>query len=103
MAWPTQQIDRSRSAAACLQGAHAELTEAADKWRKVPREIAAESAAKTCVLPPDPPDGSCRLESFGAINEALRYQIQAYRDGDLRTQAASRSSAQHRDTLCRSS
>jgi uncharacterized protein len=63
----------------------AELTEAADKWRKVPREIAAESAAKTCVLPPDPPDGSCRLESFGAINEALRYQIQAYRDGDLRT------------------
>lgn len=63
----------------------AELTEAADKWRKVPREIAAESAAKTCVLPPDPPDGSCRLESFGAINETLRYQIQAYRDGDLWT------------------
>jgi hypothetical protein len=64
-----------------------ELTETADKWRKVPREIAAGSAAKICVLPPDPPDGSCRVESFGSINalgnEALHYQIQAYRDGDL--------------------
>jgi uncharacterized protein len=63
----------------------AELTETTGNWRRVPRQIAAESAAKTCVLPPDPPDGSCRLESFGAINEALRYQIQAYRDGDLWT------------------
>ena len=64
-----------------------ELTETADKWRKVPREISAERAEKTCVLPPDPPDGSCRVESFGSIDaasdEALRYQIQAYRDGDL--------------------
>lgn len=60
-----------------------ELTETADKWRKVPREVAVESARKTCTLPPDPPDGSCRIESFGTIDEALRYQIQAYRDGDL--------------------
>lgn len=59
-----------------------ELTEITAKWREMPREIAAESAAKTCLLPPDPPDGICRVESLGSVGDALRYQIQVYRDRD---------------------
>lgn len=60
-----------------------ELVATADKWRKLPREVSAESAAKACLSPPDPPDGKCRVESFGPIDETLRYQIQAYRNGNL--------------------
>jgi uncharacterized protein len=65
----------------------AALTASVDKWRAVAKDVTAESAQKTCVVPPDAPDGTpCQVEAFGSVegDTALRYQLQIYKDGDLR-------------------
>jgi uncharacterized protein YecT (DUF1311 family) len=82
------QRNQLASAGPLLQAYQAridELAATADKWRKVPRQVGAESIAVTCLLPPDPPDGKCTVESSGNVGGALRYQIQDYHDGDFRS------------------
>jgi uncharacterized protein len=65
----------------------AALIASADKWRAARKDVTLESAQKACVVPPDAPDGTpCQVESFGKVegDTALRYQLQVYKDGDLR-------------------
>jgi uncharacterized protein YecT (DUF1311 family) len=65
----------------------AELTTAAQKWQATARTIAPEQARQNCLVPPDAPyDLPCRVDEFGDVQgyPNLRYQLQSYKDGELR-------------------
>ncbi len=63
------------------------LAKSIDKWRAIREDVTLEAAQKVCVVPPDAPDDTpCLVEAFGSVegDAALRYQLQVYKDGDLR-------------------
>jgi uncharacterized protein len=55
-------------------------------WRTVRRDIPIEQAKKACLLSPESEaDTPCTVTAFEAVpgDPALRYQLQAYKDGEL--------------------
>jgi uncharacterized protein YecT (DUF1311 family) len=64
-----------------------ELGTIARKWQTTAVAITAEQARHDCLVPPDAPyDVRCRVDEFGDVRgvPSLRYQLQSYKDGDLR-------------------
>lgn len=64
------------------------LAATTEKARALRRDVTVESAGKNCVVPPDAPDdSSCSVDEFGVVagsRDAFRYQLQSYREGELR-------------------
>jgi uncharacterized protein len=82
--------ERASSAAAMLTSYRQRvdaLRGTAERWRAVPKEVAATTARTSCLVLPDAPDGStCAVQEFAAVDEAaeptLFYQLQSYADVD---------------------
>lgn len=72
-----------------LRESYRSRSDALDKqlagWQTARREVPADQARKSCVLSPESePDTACTVTAFEAVasDPSLRYQLQAYKDGD---------------------
>src|SRR5262249_33022035 len=76
--------NEAKTAAALLdsyQRRIAMLTEQAGQWRALRREVSETAAREACIVLPDPPDGTCRIEEYGVVagsHDALTFQLQTY-------------------------
>ena len=64
-----------------------ELITTAKEWQVTAAAITAAQARQDCLVPPDAPhDARCRVDEFGDVrgDPSLRYQLQYYKDGELR-------------------
>jgi uncharacterized protein len=57
------------------------LTEQAAQWQATRREVRESAAREACIPLPDPPDGTCSIDEYGAVagsHDALTFQLQTY-------------------------
>ena len=57
------------------------LSEQAGQWQSVRWEVSEQAARESCILPPEPPDGTCSVEEFASVpgsSDALAFQLQSY-------------------------
>src|SRR5215475_2975720 len=63
------------------------LSEQARQWQSVRREVSEQAARQSCIVPPDPPDGTCSVEEFASVagsNDGLAFQLQNYQTPQYR-------------------
>ena len=59
----------------------------ATEWQSVRREVSEQAARESCIVPPEPPDGTCRVEEFANVagsGDGLAFQLQSYQTPQYR-------------------
>src|SRR5262249_24943723 len=63
------------------------LSEQARQWQSVRREVSEQAARQSCIMPPEPPDGTCSVEEFASVpgsSDGLAFQLQSYQTPQYR-------------------